>query len=712
MATLVLTVVGGAIGGPLGAAIGAVIGRRVDGELLAPPARHGPRLKELDVQTSSYGFQIPAIFGQMRVAGTVIWASDLIERRVKSGGGKGRPATVDYSYSVNMAVALSSKPILGVDRIWADGNLIRGSAGNFSVETDFRLHHGYGDQPVDPLMASAEGGGACPAYRDLAYAVFEELQLADFGNRIPSLTFEVIERDGDVTIVDIARAASDGLISGESAEAVRGYALSGDSARTALAPLIDIVPAFLRVDGDQMRLNDHPPMAGQPLLAGQSGANALDRPAQRQAASTPRSLALRHYEPERDYQAGVQRAERSAGRTEQQVELAAAIGASEARRWADLALLRSSRAATRITASIATSGKHIGAGDVVELDGRKWLVDEAEFGRGITKLSAHAFIEAGNLSPSASPGRVTGGHDFDIGTTKLLAIDLPAPSLTDPARPLVGVAAAGTGKNWRRAALSLVQGDARIDIGRTARPATMGVLVHGLPTHSPLFIDEDDVLSISCLHDAMPMPAGVGDPLSPNAPLVWVGGEHIRYGTAEYAGDGVYHLRRLLRGCFGTVPVNLVAGGEWLLVEQDTLSILEHPAIIAGADVAVEGLGVADSEPATASCSNIGLAIRPLSPVHLRAEWDGDGNLDLSWARRSRLDASWQDGVDQMLADGPERYIVDIIDTALLREIFESSAPTLHVTATQLAGLSRPLIIEVRQVGRFATSEPVQIAVQ
>ena len=106
MATLVLTAAGTAIGGPIGGAIGAILGQQIDGRLFAPKPRQGPRLGELAVQTSSYGSQIPKLFGTMRVAGTVIWATDLREERSKSGGGKGQPKTVDYSYSANFAVAL------------------------------------------------------------------------------------------------------------------------------------------------------------------------------------------------------------------------------------------------------------------------------------------------------------------------------------------------------------------------------------------------------------------------------------------------------------------------------------------------------------------------------------------------------------------------------------------------------------------------------
>src|SRR3546814_10940018 len=69
--------------GPVGAALGAAIGRQADAAIFAPRGREGPRLVDLKVQASTYGQQIPQLFGTMRVAGSVIWATDLIERRTK-----------------------------------------------------------------------------------------------------------------------------------------------------------------------------------------------------------------------------------------------------------------------------------------------------------------------------------------------------------------------------------------------------------------------------------------------------------------------------------------------------------------------------------------------------------------------------------------------------------------------------------------------------
>src|SRR3546814_15292805 len=127
---------GTALGGPIGGAIGAVLGQGFDQNVLfKPKGREGPRLSEPDVQTSTYGSQVPQIFGAMRVAGTVIWASDLNENKPKSGGGKGRPSVRSYSYSVSLAVAFSSRPILRVARSWTDGNLLRVMARSVKATT-------------------------------------------------------------------------------------------------------------------------------------------------------------------------------------------------------------------------------------------------------------------------------------------------------------------------------------------------------------------------------------------------------------------------------------------------------------------------------------------------------------------------------------------------------------------------------------------------
>ena len=197
MATLVLQAVGAALGGvlgPVGAAIGGalggVAGASIDQALLGgETARTGPRLERLTLMASTEGAAIPRLYGAMRLGGQVIWATELDEITTQTTrGSKGaRQTTTQYSYRANFAVGLGEGPVAAIRRIWADGvELDLGSI-------DWRLHRGTETQEPDPLIIAKEGEAHAPAYRGLAYVVFEGLALEAYGNRLPQLSFEVIK---------------------------------------------------------------------------------------------------------------------------------------------------------------------------------------------------------------------------------------------------------------------------------------------------------------------------------------------------------------------------------------------------------------------------------------------------------------------------------------------------------------------------------------
>ena len=132
MATVVLqaagaglgTLIGGPLGGLLGRALGAVAGSFIDEKLFGGAKTvKGPRLSDLRVMASSEGAPIPRVWGRMRVAGQVIWATQFLESVSTTGGGKGSPSptVTTYSYSVSLAIALCAGEINGIGRIWADG---------------------------------------------------------------------------------------------------------------------------------------------------------------------------------------------------------------------------------------------------------------------------------------------------------------------------------------------------------------------------------------------------------------------------------------------------------------------------------------------------------------------------------------------------------------------------------------------------------------
>ncbi len=200
MATVVLsyagaalgTLLGGPLGGVIGRAVGGLAGAEIDQALFGGTHREGPRINSLQVMASQEGAAIPVVFGRMRIAGQVIWATNILEASSTAGGkglGGGNTSTT-YSYFANFAVALCEGPIQGIGRAWADGKEIDLSA--YAP----RIYLGDEVQQPDSLITAVEG--TAPAYRGLAYLVFERLPLTKFGNRLPQLSFEVFTTGNDV----------------------------------------------------------------------------------------------------------------------------------------------------------------------------------------------------------------------------------------------------------------------------------------------------------------------------------------------------------------------------------------------------------------------------------------------------------------------------------------------------------------------------------
>jgi hypothetical protein len=105
------------------------------------------------------------------------------------GGSSGTTETT-YSYFANFAVGLCEGPIGAVMRVWADGNPLDLNG------VTMRVYTGSETQTADPLIVAKEGNA--PAYRGLAYVVFERLPLENFGNRIPQLSFEAVRPIGEL----------------------------------------------------------------------------------------------------------------------------------------------------------------------------------------------------------------------------------------------------------------------------------------------------------------------------------------------------------------------------------------------------------------------------------------------------------------------------------------------------------------------------------
>lgn len=223
MASLALGLAGQALFGPIGGFVGGIAGGFIDRLIFAEDKETvGPRLADLSVTSSAYGRPIPRAYGAMRLGGNVVWSPGLTEHRLEEEqGGKGGASvtTVTFKYTASFRVNLAAGPAAAILRIWADGKLIldrtgSGAPQSFLEDADglgapaLRLYLGTETQAADPAEQRDKGVANTPAYRGVVGVVFQDLPLADFGNRIPQVTAEVaFAAAASHPVVDVATDA-------------------------------------------------------------------------------------------------------------------------------------------------------------------------------------------------------------------------------------------------------------------------------------------------------------------------------------------------------------------------------------------------------------------------------------------------------------------------------------------------------------------------
>ena len=725
MATLVLTAVGTLVGGPIGGAIGSIIGQQIDKRLFAPKGRQGPRLNELAIQSSAYGSALPKLFGNNRVAGTVIWATSLKETRRKVSNGKGQPKSTVYSYSTSFAVALSARPLVRIGRIWADGNLLRGTAGDFKTETGFRLHLGTEGQPVDPLIAAAEGIANTPAYRGLAYAVFEDFQLADYGNRIPALSFEVIADEGDVSVGTILSSlAGPGVVADGPAQ-IQGFAANGDSVRGVAETLAGLFPFAVRDNGEALHLEAMPAsfkgLAGNDLGATHDN-KAMPRLARdrRSEATLPANLSVAHYEPARDYQQGLQRVrDGGGGRRELRIDMPITLDAARVKSYAMSTLHR--LRVERTTAKIWLPWRYLdlapGRRIIVPGDRADWRVSGVTLDRMVVEADLTQYGNVPGPALASDPGRNLPQPDVAHGPTVFHLLDLPPLDDTVAAAPRVAVAAAGLSAGWRRASLmlSLDDGASWQEAGATTSPAIIGTVQTQLPPGNAVLLDESNRLDVTLLNDSMQLHSCSSEALNAGANAAFVGNELIQFRSVEPLGDNRFRLSGLLRGRRGTewAMQSHLAEEPFILAEREVFSFVDVPP--GTVLVRLMAVGIADVVPPEQRIERPAQAVRPLAPVHVRTRVLANGDTEINWVRRSRNGWRWLDGTDAPLVEESERFQVTLMANTGEKKTIELLEARLTYTASMRtadrANGAEWLTVDICQIGSFGTSRPATMTI-
>jgi len=723
MATLVLTAVGTAIGGPLGGALGAFVGRQADLAIAGGGSREGPRVKELSVTTSSYGQPIPRILGRMRSAGTVVWSTDLVENTTKEGGGKGRPSATTYSYSASFAVALSSTPIARIGRIWADGNLLRGSEGDLKVPGEMRFYRGFGDDPIDPLIA-ADRGVHAPGFRDCAYVVFEDLQLGEFGNRIPALTFEIFSpEDARVSLRDLVPGSENGAYDAHLPD-TRGFSDEGGPIAASLSTIDRVVPLTCIVRDGRLALTSRTSMpATVPILSerlgwGDEGGKRL-RHSRRSNDREREPLALRYYDEQRDYQPGVQRALgiRPGGR-ERMIDLPAAMNADGARRLANANAQRARWQGETLTWRTGELDPNIGPGDVVRAPQTTgyWRITSREwFDRGIEYTLVRLSPENGP-TVAGDGGDANTPADIAVPPTLLKAFEVPPGDTNDPAKPIIFAAASAKSRGWRGATLYSEQVGTLVDLGPARkRRAIIGTLAEPIEPSPGLFLETDASIELALAGPDLALASTDMAGLANGANRLLVGAEILQFMYAEARDAGRWRVTGLLRGRAGTEPEAMAGhgAGETCVLLDDRLTSLDPDFVPSEASTRIAAIGLGDAEPVHEALANVGLSRRPPMPVAAKRRMLADDSWELSWVRRARGQWRWSDAGETPLVEERETYIVGYGAVEAPHVTWSVTGARYVLTSHdrhQLRTLHGPAPLWVRQAGTYASSPALKLA--
>lgn len=702
MASLVLGVVGRAVLGPVGGIAGTLLGGLIDSQV-ASNRRSPVRTAAPELQAASYGEPIAVVRGRMRLSGNIIWAAPV--RETAARGGK-RSASRGSSYSASFAVLLARGPISGIGRVWADGKLLRDAGGQWLQPVTMRLLLGDERQAPDPLLMAAEG--AAPAFRGLAVAVFEDLPLAEFGNRLPNLAFEVLADTGPVdlgaAIADVAALADVSLPVRGTFAPVEGIYLgqSGPLAE-ALAPALQAAGAVLA--GGQALVGPGAPAvslapgddAGARSAAGGNDERPDERWRRAPAHSAADAVELVYFDPARDYQPGLQRARLRLGARVDTLALPLVLAAAAAKQMGQDRLMR--LAAGRQRRTLQLPWRHLGLqpGDVLRIDGQDWRLRSLRFAGFVLSLDLVRVPGAPAPQLASDGGRVLVHDDQPAGPTQLLALDLPPLPGELPDVPRLWLAGAGTSTGWRRAAvlISLDGGASWQDAGVLPTTTVMGQAITLLPAAPAAGWDRSGAVEVELLNDAMWLESRPEASVLAGANLALLGDELIQFGAAEALAPRRFRLSGLLRGRRGSeaAVAGHAAGERFVLLDAGAMLALPLPLETLGQTILLRAAGIGDADGAPIAVPVGRAGLQPLAPVHLRA-WRLAGELHFAWVAQSRAGFGWPDGGDVPAGEARLLFGVTLRDGGGVVAQAEVSE-----RAWRQPDRAGPLWLEVMQIG-------------
>ena len=278
--------------------------------------------------------------------------------------------------------------------------------------------------------------------------------------------------------------------------------------------------------------------------------------------------------------------------------------------------------------------------------------------------------------------------------------------------PGIYAAVKSAGGKWPGASVLRSQDDLTFTSdGTLSRQATIGVAALALGTFSGGAAVFDEVNSISVDVGDGTLASYTRDEILNGTAVAYLLGAEVFYArTATLTAPGVYTLSGLLRGRKGTEwAISTHAAGELFVVLSDNgLLHVDFDAALVGSTQYYKA--VTNGRPTGSAISEAfadeGVALMPYAPVDLRGARSTNGDMAMTWKRRTRLSSTFTGPLGSVvpLGETSESYQVAIWNstfTTLKRTITVSAAAATYTAeqqVTDFGSIQSSIYVRVHQV--------------
>ena len=713
-------------------------------QLLTPRQKiKGPQLNDLKVAKSNFGVQIPIIYGSNKIAGNLIWSTDIKEVSKTTSGGKGigGPQTTNYTYFANAAFLFTEGPIQGIRRLWLDNKLVynlseTATSQEIADSQTFkdkylRIYLGSSTQLADPLI-QVDKGANTPAYRYRSYIVLENFPLADFGNRIPLCFAECctsIATNGTtitrnrVTVSSIVRdlclranlSTNDiDLTEIPDSLTTQGYSIAQTSDIKEL--LTSILPAFdldvVDSNGKLKFIKSKRPFTTASINQSDLSTVEINQSSPftyeetiLQEIDLPFEVDVNFVAWKQDYVDATQRAikQTTNSKTTQVVNFPLCLSSSEAATIADHLLYQAWIRRSSFKFYLPISYIFLEPGDLINFPSNgttvPLLISKVDIGANYI-LQVEAVTYEGTIYDTtryiANDNEATPTLQTTSANSDFRIIETNNLSYSDPNYQIYTACSGGTSWSGAQILSTKQVGSYQTTevVGAFSGRSTIGI-ASLLPSHAP-GLDTTSTLAVALIEnspqlesiDDTALAADVANMAVVGQPGRW---EIIKYKTATLTSTNHYQLTNLIRGYRGTEGNigNHQANDQFIQLKGSTFGTYALTREDIGRTFSIKAVSRNSTEADTSAITYtyLGTSSKPFAPTDLTATLT-TGDWVIAWHRRDRKAAEGTAYGSQPLsdvnADNQDFYEVDIFNGAtVVRTIQVAGSQTVTYTAAQ-----------------------------